>query len=152
MAEVAARAGVADSSIYRRWGSLEALLMDVVVSRLTEHSPMPDTGGLAGDLRAFAAKAAKDVSGPDGLALLRTVVTVLAAGPSGEAARDRFLRARSEQIQGMLDRARARGEHPPDALEMLDVILAPMYVRVLFGVGPLTSDYIDGLVDRALAR
>ncbi|MFD7915106.1 TetR/AcrR family transcriptional regulator [Streptomyces sp. NPDC059752] len=152
VAEVAARAGVADSSVYRRWGTLEALLMDVVVSRLTEHSPMPNTGSLAGDLRAFAAKAAEDVSGPDGLALLRTVVTVLAAGPSGETARDRFLAARSEQIQGMLDRARARGEDAPDVLEVLDVVLAPMYVRVLFGVGPLTPDYIDGLVDRVLVR
>ncbi|MFE1873001.1 TetR/AcrR family transcriptional regulator [Streptomyces sp. NPDC059496] len=152
VAEVAARAGVADSSVYRRWGTLEALLMDVVVSRLTEHSPMPNTGSLAGDLRDFAAKAAEDVSGPDGLALLRTVVTVLAAGPSGETARDRFLAARSEQIQGMLDRARARGEDAPDVLEVLDVVLAPMYVRVLFGVGPLTPDYIDGLVDRVLVR
>ncbi|MEU6666023.1 TetR/AcrR family transcriptional regulator [Streptomyces sp. NPDC046727] len=152
VAEVAARAGVADSSIYRRWGSLESLLMDVVVSRLTEHSPMPDTGSLAGDLRAFAAKAAADVSGADGLALLRTVVTVLTAGPSGEAARDRFLGARSEQLQGMLDRARARGEEAPDVLDVLDVVLAPMYIRVLFGVGPLTPDYVDGLIDRLLAR
>jgi AcrR family transcriptional regulator len=152
VADVAARAGVADTSVYRRWGTLEALLMDVVVSRLTELSPMPDTGSLAGDLRAFAAKAAEDVSGPDGLALLRTVVTVLAAGPDGEAARDRFLAARSQQVQDMLERARARGEDPPDMLEVLDVVLAPMYVRVLFGVGPLTPHYIDGLVDRVLAH
>ncbi|MFF5422154.1 TetR family transcriptional regulator, partial [Streptomyces misionensis] len=26
----------------------------------------------------------------------------------------------------------------------------PMYVRVLFGMGPLTPDYVDGLVDRLL--
>lgn len=152
VAEVADRAGVADSSVYRRWGTLEALLMDVVVSRLTDRSPMPDTGSLPGDLRAFAAKAAEDVSGQGGLALLRTVVTVLAAGPDGEAARDRFLAARSEQIQSMLDRARARGEDPPEMLDVLDVVLAPMYVRVLFGVGPLTPNYIDGLIDRLLAH
>ncbi|MFF1697676.1 TetR/AcrR family transcriptional regulator [Streptomyces sp. NPDC058257] len=149
--EVAARAGVADSSIYRRWGTLEALLMDVVVSRLTEGSPMPDTGSLADDLRSFAAKAAEDVTGPDGLALLRTVVTALGTGPDGESARDRFLSVRSEQLQGMLERARTRGEDAPDVLEVLDGILAPIYVRVLFGVVPLTPDYLDGLVDRVLA-
>ncbi|MFD7030719.1 TetR/AcrR family transcriptional regulator [Streptomyces sp. NPDC059917] len=151
VAEVAARAGVADSSVYRRWGTLEALLMDVVVSRLTEHSPVPRTDSLADDLRAFAAKAAEDVSGPDGLALLRTVVTVLATGPSGEAARDRFLGARAEQLQAMLDRARARGEDPPEVLDVLDVVLAPIYLRMLFGVGPLTPQYVDTLVDRLLA-
>ncbi|MEU0061678.1 TetR/AcrR family transcriptional regulator [Streptomyces sp. NPDC006334] len=152
VADVAARAGVADSSVYRRWGTLEALLMDVVVSRLTENSPMPDTGSLDGDLRSFAAKAAEDVTGPDGLALLRTVVTALATGPDGESARDRFLAVRSEQLQGMLERAHARGEDAPDVLEVLDGILAPIYVRVLFGVVPLTPDYIDGLVDRTLTR
>ncbi|MER5887891.1 TetR/AcrR family transcriptional regulator [Streptomyces sp. NPDC001941] len=152
VADVAARAEVADSSVYRRWGNLEALLMDVVVSRLTEESPMPDTGTLEGDLRAYAAKAAADVSGADGLALLRTVVTVLAAGESGTEARDRFLAARSEQIESMLDRARARGESAPDVLEVVDVVLAPMYVRVLFGAQTLTAEYVDVLVRRLLRR
>ncbi|MDP9843673.1 hypothetical protein J2853_002884 [Streptosporangium lutulentum] len=50
----------------------------------------------------------------------------------------------------MLDRARERGEHPPDTFGVLDHILAPMYIRVLFGAGPLTPDYVDGLVARLL--
>ncbi len=50
----------------------------------------------------------------------------------------------------MLDRARDRGEDAPDASEVLDHILAPMYIRVLFGMVPLAPDYIDGLVDRML--
>jgi hypothetical protein len=33
---------------------------------------------------------------------------------------------------------------------VFDHILAPMYIRVLFGMGPLTADYIDRLVDRLL--
>lgn len=40
--DVADRAGVADSSIYRRWGSLETLLTDVALTRLNARSPMPD--------------------------------------------------------------------------------------------------------------
>ena len=50
----------------------------------------------------------------------------------------------------MLDRAAERGERAPDALEVLDHVMAPMYIRVLFGLDPLTPDYIDGLVDRLL--
>ncbi|WP_218155897.1 TetR/AcrR family transcriptional regulator C-terminal ligand-binding domain-containing protein [Nonomuraea wenchangensis] len=34
---------------------------------------------------------------------------------------------------------------------MLDHLLAPIYIRLLFGAGPLTPDYLDGLVDRLLA-
>jgi AcrR family transcriptional regulator len=146
--DVAARAGVADSSIYRRWGNLEELITDVAITQLTRTSPIPDTGTLDGDLRAYAAAVARDISGPDGLAVLRLVIALSNAGASGEHARDRFLTERGRQLQDMLDRAGDRGENPPGALDVLDHILAPLYVRVLFGYGPPTSDHVDSLVDR----
>src|SRR5882762_9784020 len=85
--EVAGRAGVADTSIYRRWGTLEALSADVAIGWLTAQSPIPDTGSLDGDLRVYAAKVAADVSGPDGLAVLRLVLALATAGEAGEDAR-----------------------------------------------------------------
>jgi AcrR family transcriptional regulator len=148
--EVAARAGVADSSIYRRWGNLETLLTDVALNRLNARSPMPDTGSLAGDLRTYAANVAREVTGPDGLAVVRLTVALSGEGQQGLQARDEFLAERTRQLRAMLDRARDRGEDPPDALELLDHLLAPIYMRVLFGAGPLTPDYLDGLVDRLL--
>jgi len=148
--EVAARAGVADSSIYRRWGGLETLLADVALTRLNAQSPMPDTGSLDGDLRTYAANVAREITGPDGLLLVRLAVALSSNGQQGLQARDDLRDERTRQLQSMLDRARERGEHAPDALDVLDHILAPMYIRVLFGIGPLTPDYIDGLVDRLL--
>jgi AcrR family transcriptional regulator len=148
--EVAARAGVADTSVYRRWGTLEALLTDVALTRLAAQSPMPDTGSLAGDLRAYAANVAREITGPDGLAVLRLVIALSDKGRHGLQARDDFLSERTRLVRAMLDRARERGEHPPDAQGVVDHILAPMYIRVLFGAGPLTPDYVDGLVDRLL--
>lgn len=148
--EVAARAGVADTSVYRRWGNLEALLTDVANTRLTTQSPIPDTGNLEGDLRAYAANVAREVTGPDGPAVLRLVIALSSAGQDGARARDAFLAERARQLEAMLDRARERGELPPDVLDVLDHILAPMYIRILFGAGPLTSDYVDTLVDRLL--
>jgi hypothetical protein len=139
---------VADTSVYRRWGTLEALTMDVAITWLTTNSPIPDTGSLDGDLRAYAAGVARDVSGPEGLAVLRLVIALSNAGESGVAARDQFIAERGRQLQEMLDRA---GD-PPDAFEVLDHILAPIYVRTLFGAGPLTPAYVDSLVDRLLAR
>ncbi|MFE4519691.1 TetR/AcrR family transcriptional regulator [Kitasatospora sp. NPDC056783] len=148
--DVAARAGVADSSIYRRWGGMDKLLADVLLTYLNTQSPMPDTGSLAGDLRALAANAAREITGPDGLALLRLVVALTGNGRQGLQARDNLLAERSRQLQTVLDRARERGENPPDALGVLDHVMAPMYMRVLFGAGPLTPDYVNGLVDRVL--
>ncbi|GAA2266735.1 TetR/AcrR family transcriptional regulator [Nonomuraea roseoviolacea subsp. roseoviolacea] len=149
--DVAARAGVADTSVYRRWGTLETLLMDVAITRLTTASPVPDTGSLEQDLRVYAAGVVRDVAGPDGMAALRLVIALATAGEDGVKARDAFLAERGRQLQGMLDRARERGEQPPEVLDILDHLLAPVYVRGLFGVGPLTPAYADTLVDRLLA-
>jgi len=148
--DVAARARVADTSIYRRWGTLEALTADVALTWLTARSPMPDTGSLRGDLRAYAAGVARDITGPAGLAVLRLVIALDTAGDAGIAARDGFLAERGRQLQAMLDLSQARGEHPPSTLDVVDHILAPLYVRVLFGVAPLTPEYVDGLVDGLL--
>ncbi|WP_405015172.1 TetR/AcrR family transcriptional regulator [Kitasatospora sp. NBC_01539] len=147
--EVAARAGVADSSIYRRWGSLESLLTDVALTRLNAQSPMPDTGSLTGDLRTYAANVAREITGPDGLAVIRLAVALSNNGPQGLQAGNDLRVERMRQLQSMLDRAGERGEHAPDALGVLDHVLAPMYIRVLFGM-ELTPDYVDGLVDRIL--
>lgn len=149
--EVAARAGVADSSVYRRWGSLETLLADVALTRLNAQSPMPDTGSLAGDLRTYAAQVAREITGPDGPAVLHLAVALSGSGEQGVRAAEELRAERTRQLQSMLDRAREHGEDTPDALDVLDHILAPMYIRVLFGMGPLTPEYVDGLVDRLLA-
>ena len=148
--DVAARAGVADTSIYRRWGSLEKLLSDVALTRLAARSPMPDTGSLAGDLHTYAANVAREITGPDGLAILHLTIALNDKGPEAVQTRDDFLAERARLVQTMLDRARDRGENPPDALGVLDHLMAPMYIRVLFGIGPLTPEYVDGLVDRLL--
>ncbi|MGW8768040.1 TetR/AcrR family transcriptional regulator [Streptomyces sp. NPDC055815] len=148
--EVAARAGVADSSVYRRWGNLETLLTDVALTRLNAQSPMPDTGSLDGDLRTYAAQVAREITGPDGLALVRLAVALSNKGQQGMQAADDLRAERTRQLQSMLDRARERGENAPDALDVLDHVMAPMYIRVLFGIVPLTPEYIDGLVDRLL--
>ncbi|MBL7489975.1 TetR/AcrR family transcriptional regulator [Frankia sp. AgB1.9] len=151
VADIATRAGVADTSVYRRWGTLESLLTDVVTGRLATTSPIPDTGSLEQDLRTYAANVARDVTGPDGLAVLRLLVALSSAGEAGLAARDAFVAGRGRQLRDMLDRARDRGEHPPNGLEIVDHILAPMYIRVLFGTGALSPSYINTLVDRLLA-
>jgi AcrR family transcriptional regulator len=150
--DVAARAGVADTSIYRRWGTIDALIADVAMTWLTASSPVPDTGSLEGDLRAYGANVARDVNGPDGLAVLRLVIALSTAGETGTRARDAFLAERARQLQVMLDRARGRGEHPPQALDLLDHVLSPLYIRTLFGMGPLTPDYVNTLIDQLLHR
>lgn len=145
--DVAERAGVADSSIYRRWGGLDALFADAA---RTSQSSLPDTGSLDGDLRTYASNVAADITGAAGPTMLRLAITLSAAGPKGARVRDEFRDERYRELQEMLDRSRARGEVTPTVLEVADHILAPLFFRVAFGEEQLTEDYTDALVERVL--
>ena len=50
--DVAARSGVAKTTIYRHWPERTALIVDTV-NAMFEHLRTPDTGSLRGDLEAF---------------------------------------------------------------------------------------------------
>lgn len=104
----------------------------------------PDTGCLEQDLRDYAAAVVRDVSEPDGLAELRRAVA------SSAVARDAYVVERGRRLQEILDQARERGEHPPEVLDVVDHVVAPMCLRALLGMGPLTSAYVDRLVRRVL--
>jgi AcrR family transcriptional regulator len=143
---VAERSGVHQATIYRRWGTLPGLMDDVVTELLSRSSPLPDTGSLRGDLESYAVRAAQDVAGPLGTRILRAVVL---ASHNGEERV--YLVERARQLQVMLDRAAGRGERVPTVPELLEVVLAPLYYRVLFLHHPATADDALTLVDRLLA-
>ena len=149
VAEVASRAGVNPTSIYRRWGGPEALLVEVEVERLTRNWPVPDTGSLRDDLATYARRAAASLDGPNGLAFLRAVLATV-DNEQTEAPRQ-FIRLRGEQIQTMLNRA-AGGEPRLDYSDVLDGILAPIYLRRMFGRDWRNEAELDKLVDRVLRR
>ena len=148
VSEIAERAGVNPTSIYRRWGTLEALILDVEEARVEVRSPVPNTGTLRGDLLAYARQVAREISRPGGMAFLRAV---LAVRQSGDTQHDGPLRKRAGQLQTMLDRASDRGESAPALTDVLDCILAPIYLRAIFGVGRPREEHLALFVDRALA-
>jgi AcrR family transcriptional regulator len=147
VSDVARRAGVNPTSIYRRWGTLEALILDVEAARLDRISPLPDTGTVRGDLLAYARSAAADIRKPGGLTFLQALI---GAGGLSDEQRMAPLRRRAAQFQTMLDRARDRGEPVVDYTAVVDCILAPIYLRVLTGRGIDDAD-LAAFVDRVLA-
>jgi len=144
---VAERAGVHATTIYRRWTSAQELLAAVAVSRLTGDVVVPDTGTLAADLRRWARDVAADVSDPDSLVLLRTVV---GAGTERGAA-NACLEDRRAQLAAVLERDRERGQEPPELEALLEAILGPIYFRALFDLVPMAPERAAALVDEVLA-
>lgn len=145
--DVARRADVNPTSIYRRWGSVEAVILDVEAARLSDVAPIRDTGTLRGDLLAYAHAAATDIARPGGLAFLQALI-----GAQNVSDERRFAAVleRAAEIQAVLDRARDRGEPARDVTAVVDCILAPIYLRFLLGRGIDDPD-LELFVDRALA-
>ena len=151
MTDIAQRAGMAATSLYRRWGDVRALIMEVAVEKLMRERPLPDTGSLRGDLLAWARPIAASLGSREGSSFFRAVIaTTTPAGADGSL-RHAAMKRRREQMEMMLARARQRGEKPPDVAELLDHVLAPLYMRALFG-RPLSKAVADRLVDRLLTR
>ena len=150
LADIAERAGLAVTSLYRRWGDVRVLLMEVAVEQLMREQPLPDTGSLRGDLRAWSRTIAANLGSREGSPFFRAfVATAMPAGVGGSA-RTAALNPRIEQIATMLERARQRGETVPTVAEVLDHLLAPIYMRTLFGA-PADEGIAEQLADRLLA-
>jgi AcrR family transcriptional regulator len=66
ISEIARRAGVHATSIQRRWGSRENVMLDALLSYSQEQLPIPDTGSLRDDLTGFARSIAAYLSTPLG--------------------------------------------------------------------------------------
>jgi AcrR family transcriptional regulator len=146
MVEIAEHADVAATSLYRRWGDVQALLMDVAIDQLMRDKPLPDTGSLRGDLLTWAKLMATSLAKPEKSVFVRVLLATISGNSDGRRA---ALIRRRDEIEAMLDRARPRGETAPNVDEVTDYILAPLYLRMLTGA-PLGKRHATALVDRLL--
>jgi AcrR family transcriptional regulator len=149
MTDIAERAGVAATSLYRRWGDVRVLVMEVATGQLMRDHPLPDTGSLVGDLRKWARTIAAGLKDPAGSSFFQAfVATAMPEGAAGEM-RTAAMQARIDQITTMLERARKRGEKPPTLADVMDHLLAPLYARALFGT-PASEAFAEKLVERLM--
>ena len=151
MAAIAGRAEVNPTSLYRRWRDVGMLVGAVAVERLMRDYPVPDTGCLRGDLIAWGAAALDTIGNRRNVMLLRILTAVPLEGVRGDRLDALPMAPRMRELETMLARAAARGEAAPTIQEVLELVLAPIYLHGLF-LGPRESaDGVERLVDRALA-
>src|SRR5215207_5273535 len=80
MEAVAQRSGVHKTTVYRRWPTRDALVVDALDSRSDRTAaPIPDTGALRGDLRAFGEDVFAKLTAPHGKAMLKSLVAAVDA-------------------------------------------------------------------------
>lgn len=145
--EVAGRAGVHKTTVYRRWPSKPELVAEALDLHSEEHVPVPDTGTLSGDLVALGTAVAANTAAAGGR---RSTSIVAAATHSEELATTvhRFMDRRVTLTELIVERAIERGELPSgvDPRLVIEVLVGPIWFRFLLTGEPIDEDFVASLV------
>jgi AcrR family transcriptional regulator len=150
MARVAERAGVNPTTVYRRWGSLENLVGALADAIVSGRSPVPDTGTLAGDIRAHSITLVNDLTGENRRFLLRALI-IAGSNAGDDGTGQRAMLDRTGLVVAMFERAAGRGEPSPGFVSYWEAVVAPLYGYALMVPG-LVRQRAPVLVEAFLAR
>jgi len=147
--DVADRADVNKTTIYRRWPTKEALVRDALLSLAEGEDSfvVPDTGSLRGDLTVIIKRKLAFGRSPKGKAILRVVNEATPDDPL--LAITRSLRANGEIVMlAVLERARARGTLRASVDTTLFVQLLQLACdRIRSNPTSASPRFVSGLVD-----
>ena len=149
--DIAARAGVNKTTIYRRWPTKEELVRAGLLSMGDDSFCAPNTGSLRTDLLTIARKIIAIAGSPQGRSLSRVIV---AEGPDSELmVIAKSLRDVHEVvIRSMIEAAESRGELAPgiDAMLLFNVLSAIIHERLFLYRESLNESFLESLLDLLL--
>lgn len=151
MDDLAERAGVSKTTIYRRWTSKEQLVLEALHSAMGPLDDV-DTGSLHGDLRAYLIELGERMWQGRMSDVLPHLIEVACHDESLRCRLDDYVQYRRAPMLAILGRGLDRGELPVDAdLDVLaDVLIGPFIYRRLLTHAPLDELFVDRLLDVAL--
>ncbi|MGP3914645.1 TetR/AcrR family transcriptional regulator [Nonomuraea sp. NBC_00507] len=153
MDQVAARAGVGKTTVYRRWGSPAGLVTDLMIELADQSTPHADTGSVETDLRANALAVCEAVNDGRLGATFQAMIAAATSNPQAAGALRAFYLRRIEEWAGAVELAVRRGELPrgTDAMEVIRAVSAPLYYRLVVTREPVTPEVAERSVQRTLA-
>jgi AcrR family transcriptional regulator len=149
---IAAKSGVAKTTIYRRWPNKAAVVMDAFMMRIGSETLFPTTEKVTDSIRLQMRTMAKAFRSRDGALVRALLAEAQFDAELATAFRERWTLPRRKMALAVFHEAVRRGELRPDIdLETtIDLLYAPMYYRLQMGMGPLSEAYIDGLFKHAM--
>jgi AcrR family transcriptional regulator len=146
---VARRAGVNKTSLYRRWGTREQLVLETMLEQVGEHVTVPDTSSLRDDLLELARTAAANAARPEVAAMARAVAAQAPHDAKLAAATARFWSERLAIDGAIVERAIERGEVRPGVqpAEVIEAVIGPIHLRLLLTGEPVDTPFLERLVD-----
>jgi AcrR family transcriptional regulator len=146
---IARRAGVHKTTLYRRWGDRETLVLEAMLERAGEHIAIPDTGSVRADLFELARTAAANAASPEVAEMARAVAAESPRDDRLAAANRRFWSERLQMDGVIIERAIARGEvsDGTDPQLVIEAVLAPIHLRLLLTGEQIDDHFLDGIVN-----
>lgn len=144
--DVAEAAGVARSTLYRRWSGRAELVLDAIGVSLTERIVAPDTGSLCEDMRGVLRQIGAYISTPLGRAALTASIEIGTMGAAGD--RLERWRTRLSAFDVMFDRAQARGEIAAELDRNAAFALAAgaVHFRLIFTGEAIDEAWVDRVI------
>jgi AcrR family transcriptional regulator len=149
---VAAQAGVGKATIYRRWPSKEALVLDLLMQLAAPHIAIEDIGDTRAELLSAVTNAMRAVTDTPFGPVVRALLSQIAVNPTlGDPFRASVVQARRDEVARVIARGVSRGDLRADADSDVatELLVGPVYFRLMFG-GELTQDFAERVVDSAL--
>ncbi|GGL89836.1 hypothetical protein GCM10010129_37120 [Streptomyces fumigatiscleroticus] len=133
LADVARRAEVGRTTVYRRWGSVTGLVADLLADMAEQSLPRTESGSVLGDLRANASLVQRTLADPRQGALFRAVIAAAACDERTAQALRRFYEVRVAEWAPCVVQGVDRGELPAgtDAEQVVRAVSAPLYYALL---------------------
>ncbi|WP_436775289.1 TetR/AcrR family transcriptional regulator [Yinghuangia sp. YIM S09857] len=153
LADVARRAEVGKTTVYRRWSTTTGLVADLLADMAEQSVSRSDTGTLHGDLRENARLVVRTLTDRRQGPLFKAVIAAATGDERTAEALRRFYATRIAEWAGCVEQAVARGEIPADTdtHEVIRAVSAPLYYRLLASGDPLDEAVADRAADAALA-
>ena len=153
LADIARRAEVGKTTVYRRWGTVTGLVADLLMDMAEQSLPRTETGSLLGDLTANARLVRRTLADPRQGALFKAVIAAATCDPKTAEALHRFYELRIQEWAPCVQQAIDRGEVPEgtDPYEVIRAVSAPLYYRLLTSGIPLDEAAADRAAEAAAA-
>lgn len=153
LADIARRAEVGKTTVYRRWGTVTGLVADLLMDMAEQSLPRTETGSLLGDLKANARLVQRTLADPRQGALFKAVIAAATCEPRTAEALHRFYDIRVEEWAPCVQQAVDRGELPDgtDPHEVIRAVSAPLYYRLLTTGNDLDEAAADRAAEAAAA-
>lgn len=144
---LAQRAGVSKATIYRRWPSKEALVLDALQHAIKPFEQV-DTGTLRSDLDLYLGELAERMTNGSASDILPHLIEVSVRDEVLRASLDDYVRMRRQPLRTIIERAMSRGELPADTDVdvLLDAIISPFIYRRLLSHDVMDDDFVRRLV------